>query len=61
MIHNQACVWVLEMLLDDRWLVTDYIYHSRIEARMRMRQWREEDPEDSIRISKYVRERERAK
>jgi hypothetical protein len=53
-------VWIVEMLicdLPDKWSPTVEAALSRDEAKQKMKEWREQNPEDKFRVARYVKDK----
>lgn len=52
---KKAYLWVVEMLIRNRWEPTVDVSFSRDAARERILEWREDNPDDRFRIRYYAR------
>jgi hypothetical protein len=58
-VNMKPHVWVIEMLLGDKWEATVGTGISKKDALMFMRaEWKSNNPDDKFRVVKYVREKE---
>lgn len=52
---RQPCVYLVEMRINDKWEPTVGATLTRNKAREELREWRNANPSDKFRVSKYER------